>query len=90
MVKILVVDRNGEFTEAESIAFFNELLRATTAEELYVPRIEAFHPISPQFPRLALFMSVFLCPKNEATRSVIFLCPSRAKMRSCLLMSGTS
>jgi hypothetical protein len=32
---------NGEFTQAASITFFNELLRATTAEELNVPRVEA-------------------------------------------------
>jgi hypothetical protein len=33
---------NGEFTQAASITFFNELLRATTAEELNVPRVEAY------------------------------------------------
>jgi integrase len=33
---------NGEFTQAASLAFFNELLRATTAEKLNVPRIEAY------------------------------------------------
>src|SRR5690349_14761149 len=33
---------NGEFTQATSIAFFNELLRATTAEELKVPPIKAY------------------------------------------------
>jgi hypothetical protein len=31
---------NGEFTQAASITFFNELLRATTADELNVPRVD--------------------------------------------------
>jgi integrase len=33
---------NSEFTQATSLAFFNDLLRATTAEELDIPRVGAY------------------------------------------------